>query len=220
MMISKSACLRLPVVVKMTLLLTAVIIPCAEAQGEPQFNPGLVAHYYKDTLHWGGHWTTAFPPKVPPEEWIYTKYLFTRVEPVVNHRFPFRSWFSVRWQGFITIDEKTEPASQKISFGLRSVHGCRLIINGSTVVSDWQKTGKAEKTIWAEIELGPGKHPVIIEAYFGKNNDIKKGLPLALLWKSEAMGIKETVIPKSALSHQVKDLVPAKSGKPEPGQKK
>ncbi len=80
----------------------------AGAAGDPEaFNAGrksgLVAHYYKDPTEWDGNWKEGQKPTVIAAAWTFRDYRYTRIEPLVNHQFVRRGWFSVRWVGSIDL---------------------------------------------------------------------------------------------------------------------
>ncbi|HEY3324537.1 MAG TPA: PA14 domain-containing protein [Planctomycetota bacterium] len=64
---------------------------------------GLVAHYYKDPTEWGGNWKPNTEPTVSAKDWTFRQYAYSRVEPLINHLFVKRGWFSIRWVGYLQL---------------------------------------------------------------------------------------------------------------------
>ena len=84
-------------------LLTVFILVADAGDTDGSFLRGLAAHYYKDHTSWKGKWPDEV--SVPhtgtrPNDWTFTEYKYSRVEPVVNHLFIRQGWFSVRWKGY------------------------------------------------------------------------------------------------------------------------
>jgi hypothetical protein len=79
--------------------------PAANATGTQI--AGLAAHYFKDPTEWDGNWKPATTPAVDAKDWTFRDYQYTRVEPVINHLFVNRGWFSVRWVGYIEVPPET-----------------------------------------------------------------------------------------------------------------
>ena len=102
---------------------------------------GLVAHYYMDHRYWKGHWPdTVSVPDVDPKGWTFTEYKYSRVEPVVNHLFVRRGWFTVRWVGYLDTDPRSveKDGEHEYKFEIFADDGCRLFIDGKRVINDWQ----------------------------------------------------------------------------------
>jgi hypothetical protein len=82
------------------------------AEEPADIKPGLVAHYFKDPDNWKGIWPeSSNVPHGRPIDWTFRKYAYSRVEPLINHRFIRRGWFSIRWKGYF--DPKA-PLTQAI----------------------------------------------------------------------------------------------------------
>ena len=80
--------------------------------------------------------------------------------------------FSVRWSG------KLKPTiSGKYSLGFLAHDGCRLAINGKTVLDSWKR--KATKTDFADVDLEAGKEYDVTADYF-----VKRDATAKLYWKS------------------------------------
>jgi hypothetical protein len=174
-------------------------------------HPGLAVHYYRDDPFWGGNWTTDFLPKVSPEKWVFSKYLFTRAEELVNHSFVNRSWFSLRAVGQVLLPGKSSDESSKgkeVTFFLVIDHGARLLVDGNVVVDAWQPKRGGGREITGKISLTPGKHSIVLEGFVGANNRLKDGLILKLLWESDGYGIKKGIVPAKVMSHNDSHLLP------------
>ncbi len=174
---------------------------------------GLAAHYYRDVNFWGGKWLTGQVPKVDAKNYTFTKYAYTRVEPLVNHFFIRSGWFSVRWKG--TLDTAANSKSDKPAkyrFHVWADDGCRLYLDGKLLIDSWKPMweGDPKSHRYAEITLSPGKHKIVIEYFQGESLKKEDKDPIKLYWKSDARGGKDHIIPAANFSHTVEDLVPGK----------
>ncbi len=183
---------------------------------------GLVAHYYSDAELWGGVWPDKVPvPKADPGAHTFSEYRFTRVEPLVNHRFLNRGWFSVRWQGAISTapghQKNAQPAGKDetsdeaaYTFHIWADDGCRLQINGQMLINDWRPCSEDSPQAWrsATVKLAPGTHPIVVEYFQGQM--LKKGDqdPMKLYWECQDLNIPKQIVPAAYFSHTEEDLKP------------
>jgi len=73
------------------------------SEAQAVVKPGLVAHYFRDPFEWGGNWKPRIAPKVEARDWTFQEYAYTRTEPLINHVFITRGWFSIRWVGYLKV---------------------------------------------------------------------------------------------------------------------
>ncbi len=177
---------------------------------------GLAAHYYVDPTNWDGHWMEGTNPTVDPKEWTFTKYLYTAVEPHINHHFIRKGWFSVRWQGKLIVGTPGKNETKKemvdVEFEIWADDGCRLIIDGETLVDSWipcwEKSPESHRV--AKAKLLTGKHDIVIEYFQGESLKHDDKDPIKLYWKCEALNIPAQLIPAAHFEHSKLDLVPKK----------
>lgn len=186
--------------------------------GEQKDRRGLVAHYYKDHKNWKGHWPdTLSVPDVNPKKWTFTEYRYSRVEPVVNHLFVRRGWFTVRWVGYLDtnprVDKKSggteQPSGEReYNFEIFADDGCRLFIDGKRIIDDWQacweKTPEARRTS-GPVKLSPGKHRIVVEYFQGQSLNKGDKDPMKLYWSCASRDIPKQIIPAAHLSHTESD---------------
>ncbi len=180
--------------------------------------PGLVAHYYKDHKNWKGNWPdTESKPDVSPDGWTFTEYKYSRTEPLVNHLFSKRGWFSVRWKGYIDTAPGDRRESDKpgdsdeiheYKFEVFADDGCRVFIDGKPIISDWrarwEKSPEATRTS-SVVKLKDGKHRIVIEYFQGQSLKSSDKDPMKLYWSSPSRGIPMQIIPASHFSHAEED---------------
>lgn len=172
---------------------------------------GLVAHYYRDPVKWDDHWPENISvPGVDPDDWTFTTYRYTRIEPLINHQFIRRGWFSVRWTGELD----TSPAGKRkkeaeYTFRLWADDGCRLRIGNKSVIDDWRPCSEEDETSLrtGKITLQPGKHRIEVEYFQGQSLKKKDRDPIKLYWECKARKIPMQIVPASHLSHTAEDLV-------------
>ncbi|HOX06283.1 MAG TPA: PA14 domain-containing protein [Planctomycetota bacterium] len=185
---------------------------------------GLVAHYFKDPIEWDGNWKEGAKPTVDAINWTFREYKYSRIEPLVNHSFIRRGWFSVRWVGSIDLapgnsgqgagDGKVKgvvvPAEGvEVTFDLLCDDGARMYVDGEKVIDDWRPcAAEADPTAHriAKVKLTPGPHKIVVEYFQGESllNDDRD--PAKLYWSCDALKIPKQVIPAAHFSHTEEDL--------------
>jgi beta-glucosidase len=83
--------------------------------------------------------------------------------------------FSIRWSGSLRA-----PVSGKYILGITSDDGCRLKLNGKTLIEDW--TVHAAYDVVAEVELAAGSQNELIVEYFEGDRDAS----VRLAWRLPA----------------------------------
>ncbi len=219
--------------VSMGLVLAATLVMAGEnpngngQNGAPEVkrDAGLVAHYFKDPTEWDGNWKEGEKPVVDPLNWTFREYKYSRIEPLVNHSFIRRGWFSVRWIGSVDLapgnsgqsgpnDPKAKgvviPAEGvEVTFDLWCDDGARMFLDGEKVIDDWRPcAAELEPAAHrvAKVKLTPGPHKIVIEYFQGESlqNDDKD--PAKLYWSCDALNMKKQIVAASHFSHTEEDL--------------
>jgi hypothetical protein len=197
----------------LTVVVCLCVLPIATAEQKKEYKEGLVAHYYRDAENWNGNWPdNRSTPTVPPEKWTFSNYAYSRVEPLINHQFIRRGWFSVRWQGILD----TSPAGGRdvttvYKFAIWADDGCRLYIDGQKLIDDWRACPEdsADAVREAVVILSPGKHSIVVEYFQGQSLQKGDRDPMKLYWECEERNIPRQIIPAAHFFHTDADLVPA-----------
>ena len=171
---------------------------------------GLVAHYYRDVANWGGNWRQGEKPEVPPAEWTFTRYDHSRVEPLVNHLFVRRGWFSVRWKGVIKIPGRGSNGAADVQFEIWADDGCRLKIDGETIIDDWRDVAEdaTDSHRSATANLTAGEHSIVVEYFQGESLRRNDRDPIKLYWQIPSSNVPKQIIPASRFTYTSDDLFP------------
>jgi len=182
-----------------------------EGNKDKTYSSGLAAHYYRDPVKWGGNWPGIEPPVVSAVDWTFSTYAYTRKEPLINHMFIKRGWFSVRWQGALD----TSPAGETDKTATYTFHiwaddGCRLWIDGKKLIDSWMPTPEDTPGAHrrAEIVLDPGKHAIMVEYFQGLSLEKNDRDPIRLYWECSARDIPHQILPASHFCHTDDDVIP------------
>jgi hypothetical protein len=183
---------------------------------------GLVAHYFKDPTEWDGNWKEGTKPTVDAVNWTFREYKYSRIEPLVNHSFIRRGWFSVRWVGSIDLapgnsDKKDGkdvkgvevPAEgAEVKFEFWADDGARLYIDGEKVIDDWRHCSDAspESHRTATVKLTAGPHKIVVEYFQGESLQKDDKDPAKLYWSCEVLKMKRQIVPAAHFSHTEADL--------------
>jgi len=172
---------------------------------------GLAAHYFSDTPFWGGNWPDNISvPAVNPADWTFTAYGYSRIEPLINHQFIRRGWFSVRWKGLLNTvhDEGTEKNESRnaadYSFEIHADDGCRLFIDGKIIIDDWRPCSEISSSAIRRspsISLEDGLHEITVEYFQGQSLKKHDRDPMKLFWSCPEKHIPKQIIPASRFSH-------------------
>jgi hypothetical protein len=184
--------------------------------GPDRDNSGLVAHYYKDVQFWGGIWpdTIGAPEGANPASHTFTNYAYSRREPLINHQFVRSGWFTVQWRGLFNTHPKNDekvPQTHTYEFEVFADDGCRLIIDGRTVIRSWvpmsEESPGARRR--ASVTLDPGHHEIQIEYFQGQSLRDQDTDPIKLYWRCKSRGIPLQIVPAAHFSHTADHLAAA-----------
>lgn len=182
---------------------------------------GLVAHYFRDPEFWNGIWPDGVSqPDGSPGDWTFSTYEYSRVEPLVNHRFIRHGWFSVRWVGYLDTtvgasgDEKGSPAndgpeSADYTFEIWADDGCRLFIDGKPVIDSWKacwEDSPDARRVGMPVRLTNGLHRVVIEYFQGQSLKRKDSDPIRVYWTCSDRKIPRQIVPAAHWCHGESDL--------------
>jgi len=194
------------------LLTVATVIASEEPAGAGKhLRRGLVAHYFADPQNWDGNWPdNVSAPRVDPSAWTFREYRYSRVEPLINHQFIRRGWFSVRWKGVLDIfpgnGSKTggKRDGDDYIFEIHADDGCRLTIDGKIIIDDWRACCEASPVAIRRspaIRLSDGPHEIVVEYFQGQSLRQDDRDPMKLYWSSQSANVPRQVIPASHFRH-------------------
>lgn len=180
---------------------------------------GLVAHYFKDATEWDGKWKEGEKPTVDPKEFTFGEYRYSRIEPLINHLFIRRGWFSVRWVGSVKVEPglgvlkgaKKPPLPEgpvDVTFELWCDDGARLFIDGVKLIDDWRPCAETDPEAHRKVtvKLVPGPHKIVVEYFQGESLRKHDKDPAKLYWTCAALKIKRKIIPAAHFFHTAEDL--------------
>ncbi|MFC1462184.1 PA14 domain-containing protein [Verrucomicrobiota bacterium] len=200
------------------LVFAAAVVIAGSAKEEKSFKNGLVAHYFQDPEEWNGKWPgETSEPLDDPLNWTFTTYKYSRVEPVINHLFIKKGWFTVRWTGWFDPatpggdkgnkdkdDGDDDEAGAEYFFEILADDGCRLIINGKTVIDDWNARWELEPEALRKakgIRLPTGKHDIVVEYFQGQSLKRDDHDPIKVYWSCPERKIPKQIVPAAHFSH-------------------
>ncbi len=187
------------------LCLAFCVISLAVPADAREFLPGLAGHYYKDATNWNGLWPDdTDAPLADPKACTFTKFEYTRVEPLINHLFIRSGWFSVRWVGYIDIPGNE---ANTFLFEVWADDGCRLQIGDAVLINSWyacpEDIDASHRT--ATATLAPGKHRIIVEYFQGQSLEQGDHDPVKLYWACSKLNIPKKIVSASVFSHEAAD---------------
>ncbi len=203
------------------LVFAAAGLLVAEAGPKDEYTLGLVAHYYKDHDNWKGNWPDDVSvPAVDAGDWTFTDYEYSRVEPLVNHLFIKKGWFTVRWVGWLDTHPResgdggsdggvVNPSQEnEYTFEILADDGCRLFVDGDKVIDDWkpcwEKSDEARRES-KKVNLTRGTHRIVIEYFQGQSLKGDDKDPMKLYWSCRERKIPRQIVPAAHLLHTAND---------------
>lgn len=161
----------------MVFVASLMMVSAAAAADSDVVQPGLVAHYFMDPTNWNGNWPDdRSAPAVNPKDWTFTEYKYSRVEPVVNHLFIMRGWFSVRWTGYF------DPAAPGVDANAAYLMKGRININPSNSEQNEFALLMADGTSISRADLAAGykgvSGPAMFVRFTPKGNANKNSITL------------------------------------------
>lgn len=104
---------------------------------------------------------------------------------------------------------RQEEGQNECFFEIHADDGCRLILDGQTVIGDWRPCweGTPEAVRRSRtVRLSDGPHRIVVEYFQGQSLQTDDRDPMKLYWSCPARRIVRQVIPPSRLSHTEEDL--------------
>jgi len=186
-------------------------------KNKKEYKAGLVAHYFKDPTDWDGNWKAGQKPTVDPAEYTFKEYKFSRREPLINHLFIRRGWFSVRWVGYVKVQPglgrkglKDPPNADPVdvNFEFWADDGARVLIDGVKIIDDWRACAETEEGSHrkATVKLTPGLHRIVVEYFQGESLKKQDRDPAKLYWSIPAYKMKRRIISAAHFCHTREDL--------------
>lgn len=157
------------------------------------FPEGIKGDYYDDPEPQG--WKLGEPPPGP----FFQHYIFSRVDPAINHDWNTRphpemssQYWGVRWLGKLLVPEEGE-----YQFFVEDLDdAARLWIDGELVIDEW-RIGPQRSVMSKPIRLSKGLHEFKLEFYQGP----PPVASIRVMWKGPSFG-KEVIPPASYFAHR------------------
>jgi len=184
--------------------------PDNDGGGGRDMKQGLMAHYFKDPTEWDGNWKQGAKPTVQAKDWTFREYKYSRKEPLINHCFVKRGWFSIRWTGYFKIPPAVTDKhgdAVEVSFDFWADDGARLFIDGKQLIDDWRPCAEDEPGSHRKgtVKLDSGYHRIVVEYFQGESLQKNDNDPAKLYWDIPSLKIKHQIIPASHFFHTDED---------------